>query len=429
MNESLELSRKEKHLAPEGAQRDFTFSMSPLINADTRPGSRGSLHIHWRAIRQRLWMIIGITILTTVLAAIYMARQRDVYEAQARVQIDLENNPAVGVSGKSSGIASNTVNDPTYFSTQLQILTGTGQLRRVVKTLDLEHNQDFLRPQSKNSSTWRSLLRMVGLAGNERADGEQRPKNDLPLPASRLAPPSSAEDLEEANNELQQFAYVTSHDLREPLRMITGFTQSLEKRYKDKLDKTANEYIDFIVDGATRMQNLIDDILAYSRVGTRGIPFEQVDMEKALADVLTNLKMAIEETDARITHDPLPVIPGDPVQMMQVLQNLISNAIKFHQEGEAPVIHVSARQEGHEYVFSVKDNGIGIDPEVFGRLFILFQRLHTRDKYPGTGVGLAITKKIVGRHGGRTKVESQPGKGSTFYFSIPDKMKSDEHGR
>ncbi len=198
MNESLELSRKEKHLAPEGAQRDFTFSMSPLINADTRPGSRGSLHIHWRAIRQRLWMIIGITILTTVLAAIYMARQRDVYEAQARVQIDLENNPAVGVSGKSSGIASNTVNDPTYFSTQLQILTGTGQLRRVVKTLDLEHNQDFLRPQSKNSSTWRSLLRMVGLAGNERADGEQRPKNDLPLPASRLAPPSSAEDLEEA---------------------------------------------------------------------------------------------------------------------------------------------------------------------------------------------------------------------------------------
>jgi len=237
------------------------------------------------------------------------------------------------------------------------------------------------------------------------------------------------EDLEEANNELQQFAYVTSHDLREPLRMITGFTQSLEKRYKDKLDKAANEYIDFIVDGATRMQSLIDDILAYSRVGTRGIPFEQVNMEKALKDVLTNLKMAIEETDARITHDPMPMIQGDPVQMMQVLQNLISNAIKFHQEGEAPVIHVSARQEGHEYVFSVKDNGIGIDPELFGRLFILFQRLHTRDKYPGSGVGLAITKKIVGRHGGRTKVESQPGEGSTFYFSIPAKMKSDERGR
>ena len=160
-----------------------------------------------------------------------------------------------------------------------------------------------------------------------------------------------------------------------------------------------------------------------------GEPGLNPSREKALTDVLTNLKMAIKETEARITHDPMPVIPGDPIQMMQVLQNLISNAIKFHREGEAPVIHVSARKEGHVYVFSVKDNGIGIDPELFGRLFILFQRLHTRDKYPGSGVGLAITKKIVGRHGGRTRIESQPGKGSTFYFSIPDKMKSDEHVR
>jgi succinoglycan biosynthesis transport protein ExoP len=195
MNESLELTRKEKHVASEGTQRDFAISMLPFTNADTGPGSRAPLHIHWRSIRKRLWMIIGVTILTTALAAVYMARQRDVYEAQARVQVDLENNPAVGISGKNSV---STVNDPTYFSTQLQILPGPGLLRRVVKTLDLEHNQDFLRPQSKNNSTWRSLLRMVGLAGNERPEGEQRSKNDLSLPAKRLAPPSSSEDLEEA---------------------------------------------------------------------------------------------------------------------------------------------------------------------------------------------------------------------------------------
>jgi len=226
-------------------------------------------------------------------------------------------------------------------------------------------------------------------------------------------------ELEAANTELQQFAYVASHDLREPLRMIAGFTQSLEKRYKDKLDTTADEYIAFIVDGVARMQDLIDDILAYSRVGTRGVPFEPVSMEKALANVLVNLKTSIEESQATVTHGPLPVIQADPVQMMQVLQNLIGNAVKFHREEAPPVIHVAAGLEGGEWVFSVTDNGIGIAPELFGRLFTLFQRLHPRDKYPGSGLGLAITKKIVGRHGGRIWVESRPGTGSTFRFSVP----------
>ncbi len=230
-------------------------------------------------------------------------------------------------------------------------------------------------------------------------------------------------ELEETNNELQQFTYVASHDLREPLRMITSFSQSLEKRYKDKLDKTANEYIGFVVDAAARMQNLIDDLLVYSRVGTRGLPFEPVDMEKTLRSTLANLKMSIEETKTRISHDSLPIIQADSAQMMQVLQNLLDNAIKFRREEEAPAIHLSARREGEEWVFSVKDNGIGIAPELFGRLFILFQALHTRNEYPGTGVGLAIAKRIVQRHGGRIWVESQPGKGSTFYFSIPFRTK------
>lgn len=225
-------------------------------------------------------------------------------------------------------------------------------------------------------------------------------------------------ELEEANTELQQFAYVASHDLREPLRMIAGFTQSLEKRYRGTLDTTADEYITFIVDGVARMQDLINDLLAYSRVGTRGVPFEPVGMEDALQNVLINLKTSIGETAATVTHGPLPVIQADPIQMMQVLQNLISNAIKFHRADAPPVIHVTGGLEGGEWVFSVRDNGIGIDPEFFGRLFTLFQRLHTREQYPGSGLGLAITKKIVGRHGGRVWVESEPGKGSTFHFSV-----------
>jgi PAS domain S-box-containing protein len=225
--------------------------------------------------------------------------------------------------------------------------------------------------------------------------------------------------LEDANNELQQFAYVVSHDLREPLRMITSFTQSLEKRYKNKLDKTADEYIAFIVDGTTRMQSLIDDILVYSRVGTRGAPFEPVNMEKILQDSITNLKVSVQESKAQISHDPMPVIEGDPSQLIQVMQNLLANAIKFHQEGKTPVIHITAKQGINEWVFSVKDNGIGIDNELFGRLFTLFQRLNTQDKYPGSGIGLAVAKRVIQRHSGRIWVESQPGKGSTFYFSLP----------
>ena len=226
-------------------------------------------------------------------------------------------------------------------------------------------------------------------------------------------------ELDRSNKELEQFAYVTSHDLREPLRMMTSFSQSLEKRYKDKLDSTANEYIHFIVDGAARMQRLIDDILIYSRVTTRAMPFVPVNMEDVLQDVLSNLKVAAEDAKAQIVHEPLPVIQADPSQMSQVLQNLIGNALKFSRDGVSPVVRITARQEQDEWVFSVSDNGIGIDPELFGKLFNLFQRLHPPDKYPGTGVGLAVTKKIVERHGGRIWIESEPGRGSSFLFSLP----------
>lgn len=247
---------------------------------------------------------------------------------------------------------------------------------------------------------------MLYLNITERKQGEERLKQMMA-------------ELDRSNRELEQFAYVTSHDLREPLRMMTSFSQSLEKRYKGKLDSTADEYIHFVVDGAARMQGLIDDILVFSRVNTRGLPFEQVEMEQVFQEVLLNLKASIDETGAQVTSGPLPVIQADPTQMKQVLQNLVGNAIKFSREGVSPVVHVSARLEDREWVFSVEDNGIGIDPELFGRLFNLFQRLHPPDRYPGTGVGLAVTKKIVQRHGGRIWVESEPEKGSAFRFSIP----------
>jgi signal transduction histidine kinase len=228
----------------------------------------------------------------------------------------------------------------------------------------------------------------------------------------------AAEKLRQSNQELEQFAYVASHDLQEPLRMVASFTQLLAEDYQGRLDTEADEYIHFVVDGANRMQQLINDLLEYSRVRTEGQPFEITDCEEVLDQVLANLRAAIEENRAVITHDPLPAIPADEGQMVQLLQNLISNAIKFR-SAETPRIHVTAKLEGGEWVFSVKDNGIGIEPQFHQRIFVIFQRLHGREEYPGTGIGLAICKRVVDRHGGRIWVESEPQKGATFYFTIP----------
>ncbi len=228
-----------------------------------------------------------------------------------------------------------------------------------------------------------------------------------------------ADELARSNAELEQFAYVASHDLQEPLRMVASFTQLLGKRYRGKLDQDADEFIGFAVDGANRMQRLINDLLAYSRVGTRGKPLGPTDCNVVFKQARDNLAKAIEESSAVIYQDPLPVVAADEVQLLQVFQNLIANAIKFHGP-EPPQIQVTAARRDHERIFAIKDNGIGIAPEHQKRIFAIFQRLHHRSEYPGTGIGLAICKKIVERHGGRIWVESQLGKGSTFYFSLPE---------
>ncbi len=229
-----------------------------------------------------------------------------------------------------------------------------------------------------------------------------------------------AEELTRSNVELERFASAASHDLQEPLRMIASYTQLLAKRYHGKLDADADEFIGYAVEGATRMQGLVNDLLAYARVGTRGKPFEPTDCSAVLARVISDLRIGIEEGGATVTQEPLPTVAADPSQLGLVFQNLVGNAIKFR--GEAPPrVHVSAQRNGGEWVFSVRDNGIGIDPQYFDRLFQIFQRLHARAEYPGTGIGLAICKKVVERHGGRIWIESAPGKGSTFLFTIPAK--------
>ena len=225
-------------------------------------------------------------------------------------------------------------------------------------------------------------------------------------------------ELQRSNAELQQFAYVASHDLQEPLRMVRSYTGLLARRYQGKLDADADEFIGYAVDGARRMQSLINDLLSYSRVATPGKEFTAADCEAVLANTIASLKVAIQESGAAVCHEPLPTVSGDEVQLGQLFQNLIGNGIKYRREGPLE-IHVACKPEGSHWLFSVRDNGIGIEPQYHERIFTIFQRLHAKEQYPGSGIGLAICKKIVERHGGKIWVESELGKGSTFYFTLP----------
>ena len=243
-----------------------------------------------------------------------------------------------------------------------------------------------------------------------------RAHHDLVLSQKTLE--ESIAELARSNADLQQFAYVASHDLQEPLRMVASYTQLLARRYRGKLDSDADEFIGYAVDGANRMQRLINDLLAYSRVTSQGEVFERVDCNGLVEEVLSNLRVAVEESRAVVTHHPLPTVMADGGQLGQLFQNLIGNAIKFRGK-EPPTVHVSAERRTGEWLFAVRDNGIGVDPQYAERIFVIFQRLHDREEYPGTGIGLALCKKIVERHGGRIWVASQAGQGATFHVTLP----------
>lgn len=227
-----------------------------------------------------------------------------------------------------------------------------------------------------------------------------------------------ASELARSNAELEQFAYIASHDLQEPLRMVASFTELLARRYKGRLDNDADEFIAFAVDGANHMKQLINDLLAYSRVGTRAKPFARTDCRDVFDRALRNLIVAIREQGATVKAGHLPTIMGDAVQLTQLFQNLIGNALKFRGP-ESPLIEVAAASHRDGWLFSLRDNGIGIDSQFFERIFAVFQRLHRKEDYPGTGIGLAICRKTVELHGGRIWVESELGKGATFYFTMP----------
>jgi PAS domain S-box-containing protein len=233
------------------------------------------------------------------------------------------------------------------------------------------------------------------------------------------------EALRQKTDELEHFAYVASHDLKEPLRKISSFTELLASRYKGRLDEKADNYIWYIVDGAKRMEKLIEDLLTYSRLGRTELTLETISAESSVKQAMSDLEQFLTENDAEVTYAQLPIIRVNPVQFEQLVRNLIHNAVKFRTE-DKPLVHISAQRTDDCWVFSVTDNGIGIDPEQSERIFGIFQRLHNRDKYSGTGIGLAVAKKVVERHGGRIWVESEPGKGSTFYFTVPVRLDLDD---
>jgi light-regulated signal transduction histidine kinase (bacteriophytochrome) len=248
------------------------------------------------------------------------------------------------------------------------------------------------------------------------ADITERKRAEAELAAQKA-------ELERSNSELEQFAYIASHDLQEPLRMVASYTELLGQRYEGALDERADKYIHYAVDGARRMQRLVDDLLQYSRVGTQGKVLKPTDTDRIIDDILEGMREALATARARVSRDELPVVLADGVQLGQVFQNLMGNAVKFRSVA-SPEIRVGCRELAFEWEFSVADNGIGIEPEQSDRVFQMFQRLHARGEYEGSGIGLAIVKKIVDRHGGRVWFESAPGEGTTFFFTLPKEKSS-----
>jgi light-regulated signal transduction histidine kinase (bacteriophytochrome) len=297
--------------------------------------------------------------------------------------------------------------------------------------LRLDHTQkaimnileDFMAEKGRLEATQKAMLNILDDFDAEKVKVETANEDLRRENAERAAAEAALRDKTQAlgrsNADLEQFAYVASHDLQEPLRMVSSYMQLFEKRYKGALDAQADKYIGYAVDGAKRMQALIAGLLEYSRVGRQDEPPARVDTGVALEQALTNLRSALEESKGVVTHDAMPQVIGNAAQITRVFQNLVGNGVKFRRPDEPPRIHVGAQLERDHALFTVRDNGIGIDPQYSDRVFVIFQRLHTRAEYPGTGIGLSVCKKVIERHGGRIWFDSRPGAGSTFSFTLP----------
>lgn len=298
----------------------------------------------------------------------------------------------------------------------LRILRETGESRLIGKTLEItacRKDKTGFPVEISLSSFETNEGRLVSAIIHDISESKKA--------AKKLE--ENAHQMAESNAELEQFAYIASHDMKEPLRMVTNYLQLLQKRIGTELDEESKQYIDYAVNGATRMRTLITDLLEYSRVNRAERKLEPVNLQDVFEEVLNNLAAQINEKNAKITSDPLPLINSDHLQMVQLFQNLVSNAIKFSDDKQ-PVIHVCVENNNDKWLFCVKDNGIGIEPEFKDKIFKMFQRLHSREEYPGTGIGLAICKKIVERFGGEIWFESVPGEGTTFYFTLENKADS-----
>lgn len=340
-------------------------------------------------------------VLSLSMAAIFVVGILVAAAAGVRIARSI-SRPLEVLTASSERIAAGEVIEPPQLDRRDEIGTLSRALSRMVHSLrDLAETERALRV---DVAEYRRVQDQLQQEIQVRHQAEER---------LRL----QADELQRSNAELEQFAYVASHDLQEPLRMVSSYAGLLKRRYQGKLDADADEFIGFAVDGVTRMQGLINDLLTYSRAGREPKPSEPTDSNAALDRALRNLKGAIEEKGALVTHGDLPSVMANPLQLSQLFQNLIGNAIKFCSD-RRPEIRISAEQTGREWTFCVRDNGIGIDPQYADRIFLIFQRLHKRDEYPGTGIGLAICKKIVERHGGRIWVESRRGEGAAFYFTF-----------